>query len=338
MKEYIIGVDGGNTKTDYFLFDTTGNFIDFYRGGTCSHEGLHDSFTGSYRVMNEVFTTLFKKNNITIKQIKTAVFGLAGVDTPFQKSKLEEVVQMIGFTNYKVVNDSFLGIKAGSTHGYGVCSINGTGTSSGGIDLEGKDLQVGGIGAIVGDEAGGSWIARQAVRAVYDAAYRFGQETLLTEIVMNELGVNDKYYLMEAISSCLTQRKINLTALTIAVFECANKSDAVAVQILKNMADNLARSAGGCVVNLNFSEEVDIVLAGSVWVKGSCPLLVEEFSKKISEYTKKKCKIITLNVPPATGAIVWALELANGSFPNFETRKLISDNVEKELGRIEHHE
>lgn len=337
MKEYILGVDGGNTKTDYFLFDTKGNFIDFYRGGTCSHEGLHDSFTGSYRVMQEVFLALCQKNGISIKQIKTAVFGLAGVDTPFQKSKLEEVVQMLGFNNFKVVNDSFLGIKAGTTHGYGVCSINGTGTSSGGIDQLGNYLQVGGIGAIVGDEAGGSWIARQAIRAVYDAAYRFGHETMLTEIVMKELGVNDKLYLMEAISAAFTHRKFNLTTLTIAVFECANKNDVVSLQILKNMADNLARSAGGCVVNLAFEAEVDIVLAGSVWVKGSCPVLIEEFTRKITEYTKKKCNIITLNVPPATGAVVWALELANNSFPSREIRNLISSNVIKELERIEHH-
>ena len=47
MKKYIIGVDGGNTKTDYFLFDSEGNFIDFHRAGTCSHEGLKDSFEGS---------------------------------------------------------------------------------------------------------------------------------------------------------------------------------------------------------------------------------------------------------------------------------------------------
>ena len=42
--KYILGVDGGNTKTDYYLFDTDGNFIDMYRGGTCSHEGLKDAF------------------------------------------------------------------------------------------------------------------------------------------------------------------------------------------------------------------------------------------------------------------------------------------------------
>ena len=38
MKKFIIGVDGGNTKTDYLLYDTEGNFIDGVRSGTCSHE------------------------------------------------------------------------------------------------------------------------------------------------------------------------------------------------------------------------------------------------------------------------------------------------------------
>ena len=38
MKKFIIGVDGGNTKTDYLLYDTEGNFIDGVSSGTCSRE------------------------------------------------------------------------------------------------------------------------------------------------------------------------------------------------------------------------------------------------------------------------------------------------------------
>ena len=62
--EYILGVDGGNTKTDYYLFDIEGNFIDMYRGGTCSHEGLKDSFDGTYRVMKQVFDEFLGKHNL----------------------------------------------------------------------------------------------------------------------------------------------------------------------------------------------------------------------------------------------------------------------------------
>ena len=52
-KEYILGVDGGNTKTDYFLFDLNGKYVDAIRCGTCSHEALSDSFSGTKRVMKE---------------------------------------------------------------------------------------------------------------------------------------------------------------------------------------------------------------------------------------------------------------------------------------------
>ena len=103
-KEYILGVDGGNTKTDYFLFDNDGTFVDFHRAGTCSHEGLKDSFEGSYRVMKEVFDMFLSRNNLVPSDIKASVFGLAGVDTPYQKMRIEEVVSRLGFSNFKVVN------------------------------------------------------------------------------------------------------------------------------------------------------------------------------------------------------------------------------------------
>lgn len=332
---YILGVDGGNTKTDYFLFDTNVNFIDFYRGSTCSHEGLKDGFAGSYRVMKEHLDHLLSKNNIKVSDIVASVFGLAGVDTPYQKSKLEEVVSKLGFRNYRVVNDSLLGIKAGTSKGIGVCSINGTGTSCGAIDKNDSYLQIGGIGAIVGDEAGGYNLSRKVVRAVYDAAYRFGKPTSLEKIVYDKLGVKDKYYLMEKISEYYLSRKVDYTTFTIACFEEANKGDEVAQTILKETAEQLARSAGGAVVNLDFDDPVEIVLAGSVWVKGSSPIMVEEFKKYINEFTKRNCIVKKLMVPPATGAIIWAFELYNKEFPNQEIRNKIIDAVKNELNRIE---
>ena len=334
MKEkYILGVDGGNTKTDYFLFNTNGKFIDFLRDGTCSHEGLKDSFDGSYRVINAAVKKILSRNNLTTSDIDATVLGLAGVDTPYQKSKLEEVVRKVGFKNFRVVNDSFLGIKAVSN--VGVCSICGTGTSAGGIDLDGNYLQVGGIGAIVGDEAGGSWLARRAIRQTFDALYRFDKQSLINLLVLEELEVNDKYYLMEQISEKFAKKEVNLTRITKAVFECANMGDEVCINLLKEMADNLARSAGGCVVNLNLGDNPLVVLAGSVWVKGSNPTLVDEFKRLINVYTKKECNVVVLSVPPATGAIIWALELALGSWPSSSMINKITSSVSDKLKEIE---
>ena len=92
MKKYVIGVDGGNTKTDYLLFDIEGNFIDGLRSGTCSHESPKiGGFEGAHLVMKENIELLLKQNNLSIKDIASGAFGLAGVDSPFQKEALENV-------------------------------------------------------------------------------------------------------------------------------------------------------------------------------------------------------------------------------------------------------
>ena len=333
VSKYILGVDGGNTKTDYFLFDTLGNFIDFHRDVACSHEGLKDSFDGTYRLMSKAIKFILGNNDLEPSDIDWAVFGLAGVDTPYQKGRLEEIVEKIGFIKYKVVNDSFLGIKAIAP--YGVCSVCGTGTSAGGIDKHDNYLQVGGIGSTVGDEAGGSWLARRAIRQVYDAMYRFGEPSMLDDFIMTTFGIADKYYLMEEISGHLTKGDINYTEIDKAVFAFANKGDEVCINILKEMANNLARSAAGAVVNLDFDDEPLIIMAGSVWVKGSNPTLIEEFKKKMNEYTKKNCNVVLLHVPPATGAIVWAMSLSNEKWPSEKVREMIIRKVEFQLKNIE---
>lgn len=330
---YILGVDGGNTKTDYFLFDLDGNFIDFYRDKTCSHEALSDSFVGTKRVMGDAVSLILKRNNITSKDITASVFGLAGCDIPYQKEKLEEVVKSLGFENFIVCNDSFLGIKAISQ--VGVCSVCGTGTVAGGIGLDGKALQVGGIGSICGDEAGGSWLARRAIKATYDYAYRFGKDSYIHKIVFDELKIDDKYYLTEAISLKVFSRKVDLTMITKEVFNGANLGDEVCIDLLKEMANNLARSAGGCVVNLDLGPKPLVIMVGSVFVKGSNDTLVNEFTRLIKEYTKKDCVVTKLIVPPATGAIIWAMELAKGVYPSSEMRMIITSHVETKLKEIE---
>jgi len=331
MEKFIMGVDGGNSKTDYFLFTNKGAFIDYYRGPTCSHEQFRDGYEGARRAMKDGVSRLLDRLALKPEDIAAAVFGLAGVDTPNQKENIEKIVAEMGFSRFKVVNDSFLGIKANTEKGYGVCSINGTGTSCGAIDKRGNYLQVGGIGWIVGDDAGGGYIARLAVRSVYLAAYRMGKATSLTDIVMGKLGVSDKYYLMEAISEAVTKRKMDYTDLTLAVFTEAEKGDAVAQEILRSVGVSCAQAVSGAILNMDFDPPVEVVLAGSVWVKGASPIMIKALEDEIAKNVQKEFRVLFLEVPPATGAVIWALELANGAFPDFEKRKQIIKTVSEYL-------
>lgn len=324
MKQYIIGVDGGNTKTDYVLFDIDGNFIDGIRSTTCSHEAPSvGGFDGAYHIMNDTIQMLLKKHQLDIKDVASGVFGLAGVDAPFQKKALEEVVKKIGFTQYQVVNDGFLGIKAASKTGTGVCSINGTGTVNVGIDEDGKWMQIGGIGYVAGDEGGGSFLARAAVRIAFDACFRFGFKTMVTEDVFSMYQIDTKYELSNAIVS----QKIDTTYLVQSLFKRANEGDIAAIQVLEKAGENMGRSIAGVITELHIHEPIHIVLAGSVWAKATSKHMQNQFERTIVSLTHKSCEFILLKEPPVLGAVLWALEIANGYLPTNEMKEKVLKQI-----------
>ncbi|MCL1795759.1 MAG: N-acetylglucosamine kinase, partial [Clostridia bacterium] len=135
----VLGVDGGNTKTDYLLHDMSGRLLAHLRAGTCSHEAI--GLEGARREMGARIETLLQMAKLRQSDIAAAAFGLAGVDQREQQAALSAVIRGLGYGHSVVMNDSFLGLKAGSESGTGVCSINGTGTAAGGIAKHGRWMQ-----------------------------------------------------------------------------------------------------------------------------------------------------------------------------------------------------
>ena len=48
---YYLGVDGGNTKTDFALMRADGTLIDWIRVGTCSHEALPGGYAAAAQAL-----------------------------------------------------------------------------------------------------------------------------------------------------------------------------------------------------------------------------------------------------------------------------------------------
>ncbi|MFA6842856.1 MAG: BadF/BadG/BcrA/BcrD ATPase family protein [Bacilli bacterium] len=327
--KYLFGVDGGNTKTDYLLCDTKGNFIDMIRGGTCSHDRLYDEYEGTYHEMKKEIDSLFSRNDVKVEDVEAAAFGLAGCDFEEAKEELSKVIKRIGFKNFVVTNDSVLGIKAGTSNGVGVCSINGTMTSASGIDMDGDVLLNGGLNDMSSDFAGGIYIANRVVAAAYDEMLRFGRHTSLTKIVMDHLGATDIFSLRERIGGSYMTKGYKYTFFTTSCFSEANNGDLVAIGILKEIGTTLARTAAGVVTHLDFTDPVEIVMAGSVYVKGSSPILIDTFKEKVLHYVRRECKFILLMAPPVSGAIIWALEMYKDKLPTEETRLRIRSELTK---------
>ena len=325
MAKYVIGVDGGGTKTHYALFDSHGKFVNFIQGGPGNHEVYPDGYKGVSKEIKGSIFKLLQQSRLKPEDIDYSIFGLAGVDTKRQKKELSRIICETGIRNFKVFNDAFLGIKAGSDKGYGVCSINGTGTCCVGIDKNGDWLQIGGTGWSFGDEAGGGYIGDVVIRKVYDSIYRCGQQTIMREMLFEKLGIDEESDFVDAIYEKVYSNKIKIADLSKIAFYAANEGDEVALDLLRHSGREMAKSVIGVIRRLNFSyeEEIDIVIAGSVNIKGENPALIETFKQEVCHGVKIKVRFIFLQVPPVAGAILWAIEELNkGKNPDIRKRVL----------------
>jgi N-acetylglucosamine kinase-like BadF-type ATPase len=100
------------------------------------------------------------------------------------------------------------------------------------------------------------------------------------------------------------------------VFEAVKQGDAVATGILREIAANYSGGISGMIEELRFSpdEELCVVLAGSVFVKGEHPLLIDTLKEQVSSRNPHhRIRYNVLDVPNVAGAVIWALNTHNGT-------------------------
>lgn len=308
---YLLGVDGGNSKTDYLLCREDGSFVDILRHPTCSHEHVGVGYDGAQKKMQSHLNGLFAKNNITVKDISVAAFGLAGADLPNQHKELRQRIANIGFKTFDLGNDGILGVKAMSKSG--VCAINGSGAVVVGIDDTGTQLQVGGIGQLSGDYAGGNHIARSAVAAVYKHYFRIGPYSAAFPLIMDVFGINTPDDLPANVLSQNTLVWEKAKEIIDIVDNQAVAGDEVCKSILDCVGINCGEGVCGCIRNLSFTGSITVVKAGSIWTKLKYQGISDSFESVIMENTEHGINPILLDAPPALGAVFWAKEILSGS-------------------------
>lgn len=309
MKKYVLGVDGGSTKTHCAIFDLDRNMVDVLQWGATNHEGMPNGFDDLKVELDEMLSAILTKNQIERSQIVSSGWGMAGVDTKSQQDTIYQIIQSLGMQNVQLCNDAFLGVKAGARSGYGVCLINGTGCSTAGIGMDGAMVQIGGQGSHTGDIAGGGNIAEACITAVYNELFRMGKPTLMSKRLLPLLDLKSKADYMETLLKAMDDNTVTQKLLGQIVFECANENDEVALEFLEYVGQENAKSVNGMIRELNFEPDaaIDIVLAGSVNVKCENKTAIERLKKDVHAL-HENAAFHVLHVPPVAGAVVLGFE------------------------------
>jgi len=306
---YILGVDGGGTKTVARITDTEKNIISEAQGGSANYKSVGQSQAQAnlYGVVGEAV----KKAGLD-GQVKfaSACFGLSGLDSPKDEKIYRKLIYKPPLTGYLnrektiICNDSRIGLYAGSDSPNAIMIICGTGSNCFGKNSRGLETKANGWDYILGDEGSGFSIAARALKAVMRDYDGRGEGTLLSETILQELKLKDIYGLIEWVyRQPLDTGRI--ASLAKVVCRTAEKGDKISRDILADEAGEAELSVSTVANKLGFREqEFDLVFVGSVF---RC----EKYFKSILEKSLKKkfpnINFVPFTKKPVSGAIKLAL-------------------------------
>jgi len=298
---FVIGVDGGGTKTIAALSDLEGKILKVGKAGP-SHLRNLGIKKAVKNVVISIEKTLPKKGKIL-----STFIGLPAVAEEY-KEKKEKIKKEI--KKYKKIAKIFEGeVKIGSDQdvalragieGDGVMLNAGTGCVA--IGKRGKNfVHVSGWGYLA-DEGGAFFVGQKVFQRVLKQVDGREDETILKSLIFKELKIEKEAQFLERVYQ--NSERI-IPSFSVLVDKAFKKGDKVAKEILIEAAKEAALTAKTAIKKLKFqNEKFSLVLNGSMFKS-------EIFQKKVRKEIKKfapKVNFVLLKKPPVIGAVKLALE------------------------------
>jgi len=310
-QNYVIGVDGGGTKTIAALADLNG--LQPTRHPPKGPLILKLSKTGPSNLRNvgiqkaaENIALAIKKVSPKRGKILSTFIGLAAIEEEFkfEKEKIKREIRR-KLKNFKgelaIGSDQIVAFRSATDEKNGVVLISGTGCVSHGWK-NGKEAKTSGWGWL-NDEGSGFWVGQRGFQAVFKELDGRGPKTFIAKLLFQELKLKSKEALLKKIYSKDFVRDISL--ISRIVDEAANKGDRIVRNIMIEAGQELAKSAITIIKKLNFkNEKFPIVLVGGMF---DSKIVLETVKKEVKKVAPK-VKFIEPKVDPVIGAVKLAIE------------------------------
>ena len=255
---YLVGIDGGGTKTTTVVVDASGNEVARHTGPTSNPAVI--GFDATAQVLDEGlwaaravlgFDGVFAGGWI----------GLAGVDRPGDRERLlPSLTESIAAP--RITNDGEL-VLSGLGGGDGVGLIAGTGSIAMGRNAAGERIRAGGWGHVIGDE-GSAWAfgvaALKAVAAEIDGT---GEPTPFTSSLVAHWELDDPRQIVTRTSAPETSKR-DIARLARFTMQAAIEGWEPSLAAVRRGADDLAIQVCAVARRLRIDGPLDLALAGGL--------------------------------------------------------------------------
>ncbi|SHK65575.1 BadF-type ATPase [Clostridium cavendishii DSM 21758] len=287
--EYIIGVDGGGTKTESVAYDLNGKVLYTSLTGfgnvlNNKEEALNNIKTG----IKNIFEKLGKEN------VKGIYLGLAGSEVGDNTKVIHDAIKDEFEIENVVMNDGELALKATLKGEDGILTIAGTGSIAFGIK-EDRQAKAGGWGHLLGDEGSAYKIAIEALKnMIHENDFSLPLSDL-SKALLKELNVKE---VDDIVAFVYSKTKDEVASITKVVSSFAENGNEIALKIMQKEGLELAKTTENVYKKLNF-DKCSIGLVGGVIKKSK--VVRETFETYLKEHINV-VEFVDEDVSPAKGA------------------------------------
>lgn len=301
-KGYVIGVDGGGTKTEAALANLDGKILKIGKAGSSHPRNL-----GLKKAIENLITAI-KKVLPKEGKILSTFIGLPAVaeEYKFKKSEIKKELR-----KHKKISEIFKGrviidsdqkvaFKAG-IDGNGIMLNTGTGCVAYGLKDK-KEVHVSGWGWLA-DEGGAFFVGQKVFQVILKDVDGRGKKTTLKEMVFRKFNLKGSEDFLSFVYQ-INPTEI-IPKLSIICDGAAKKGDKIAKKIIIEAANEAALTSKTVIKKLNFKKvEFILILTGGMLKSKIFTKIVKKEIKKFAS----KVKFIFLKRKPVIGAVKLAIE------------------------------
>lgn len=262
---YFVGLDGGGTKTECWVGDGQ-RVLGKAAGGTVKLMAVPEDVATAR--LQEVVREALAQAGVDAADVAGSCFGLAGSSSESVRVWAEQALRGVVSGSVEVTLDTVTALDAAFRGGPGVLVIAGTGSNVLGRCSDGRTLNAGGWGPMLGDEGSGHWIGLEAIRSALRAQDR-GVTTCLLKEIESFWSLRNQG---ELVAYANQRERVVFSELAQVVAQCAADGDALAVGVLDRAGQELAEQVrlvaskmhqAGCAAG----DALRVVFTGSVLEK-----------------------------------------------------------------------
>lgn len=300
---YFLGFDGGGTKTECVLADSSGRVITRAVAGPSNP--MRTGYTKAWFSLSEAADMVLSHEKIHAENVQGICAGLGGVGRREVARHATNFFKR-GYTNanVQVTTDLEIALEAAFGTGEGIILVGGTGSAALGRDSNGRILRAGGRGPWFSDEGSAFDIGRRAFAATVLADEHRGPATQLSSRILEIHEGHD----WNSLTDHVVKSPDSVFPKTFPlVAELADAGDAVCRDLLSGAATSLAGLARAVAKELGGAkQEIPLAKVGGIY--GRSKYFDAQIDAELSRAVPH-LHLVSLKISPAEAAARMAIRL-----------------------------